>query len=335
MSKWLAIGIGSKNSKGEWLEVYYPKALINPSKLITNKIKELVEYKEGNLSCPIPDGIKPELRKFNKEFQYIDEDLGSHEGVVVIIDSEDPPHDVPSSYLRLHLLSHRLVKPNQINLDGIFSILPTVAWTSHGPFDPADLEHTELNNKLGNNLHTHVISIDKFPPMTDYVIPEGVRIANSQRVRLGAYLGKGTTVMHEGFVNFNAGTLGKSMVEGRISQGVVIGEGSDLGGGSSTMGTLSGGNETLISLGKDCLLGANSGLGIPLGDRCIIEAGLYITAGTKIELIQSKDEVKEVKASELAFKDDLLFIRNSLTGKVQCKPNPKKVSLNDDLHSNN
>ncbi len=337
MSKWLAIGMGSKNSKEKWMEVYYPKALINPPKQIADKIKELVEYKEGNLSSPIPEGVLPELLKINKEFSHIDTEKaeGRPSGVVSIIDSEDPPHDVPSSYLRLHLLSHRLVKPNQINLDGIFSILPTVAWTSHGPFDPVDLGDQVLSSRLLNLPILRVHSVDKFPCMTDYVIPEGVRIADSHRVRLGAYLGEGTTVMHEGFVNFNSGTLGKSMVEGRISQGVVVGEGSDLGGGSSTMGTLSGGNETLISLGKDCLLGANSGLGIPLGDRCIIEAGLYITAGTKVELIQSQDEVKEVKASELAFKDDLLFIRNSLTGKVQCKPNPKKVSLNEDLHSNN
>ncbi|MFL2705637.1 MAG: DapH/DapD/GlmU-related protein [Gammaproteobacteria bacterium] len=330
MSNWLAIGMGSKNSKGKWMEVYFPKALINPPKQITKQIKDLAEYKEGNLSSPIPEEVLPELQKMYKGFHDLDRNLG----VIAIIDSKDPPHDVPSSYLRLHLLSHRLVKPNQINLDGIFSILPTVAWTSAGPIDPADLENTFIEKRL-NNQPLHVHSLDKFPCMTDYVIPEGVRIANSHRVRLGAYLGEGTTVMHEGFVNFNSGTLGKSMVEGRISQGVVVEEGSDLGGGSSTMGTLSGGNETLISLGKDCLLGANSGLGIPLGDRCIIEAGLYITAGTKIELIQSKNEVKEVKASELAFKDDLLFIRNSLTGKVQCKTNPKKVSLNDDLHSNN
>ena len=330
MSNWLAIGMGSKNSKGKWMEVYFPKALINPPKQITKQIKDLAEYKEGNLSSPIPEEVLPELQKMYKGFHDLDRNLG----VIATIDSKDPPHDVPSSYLRLHLLSHRLVKPNQINLDGIFSILPTVAWTSAGPIDPADLENTFIEKRL-NNQPLHVHSLDKFPCMTDYVIPEGVRIANSHRVRLGAYLGEGTTVMHEGFVNFNSGTLGKSMVEGRISQGVVVEEGSDLGGGSSTMGTLSGGNETLISLGKDCLLGANSGLGIPLGDRCIIEAGLYITAGTKIELIQSKNEVKEVKASELAFKDDLLFIRNSLTGKVQCKTNLKKVSLNDDLHSNN
>ena len=250
------------------------------------------------------------------------------------MDSEEPPNDVPSSYLRLHLLSHRLVKPNEINLEGIFGLLPTVAWTSDGPKDPKELDDI-LSKKRVNNESLHIHSLDKFPCMTDYVIPEGVRIADSHRVRLGAYLGEGTTVMHEGFINFNAGTLGKSMVEGRISQGVIVGEGSDLGGSSSTMGTLSGGNEELISVGKDCLLGANSGLGIPLGDRCIIEAGLYITAGTKVELIKSKDEIKEVKASELAFKDDLLFIRNSLTGTVQCKPNAKSVNLNEDLHSNN
>ena len=166
MSKWLAIGIGSKNSKREWLEVYYPKALINPPKQIADKIKELVEYKEGNLSSPIPEGVLPELLKINKEFSHIDTEKaeGRPSGVVAIIDSEDPPHDVPSSYLRLHLLSHRLVKPNQINLDGIFSILPTVAWTSHGPFDPADLEHTELNNKLGNNeiIHRVLMTEDKY-----------------------------------------------------------------------------------------------------------------------------------------------------------------------------
>ena len=177
--------------------------------------------------------------------------------------------------------------------------------------------------------------MDKFPCLTDYVVPEGVRIADSHRVRLGAYLGEGTTVMHEGFINFNAGTLGKSMVEGRISQGVIVGEGSDLGGSSSTMGTLSGGNETLISVGRNCLLGANSGLGIPLGDRCVVEAGLYITAGTKVEMIKSNSKVEEIKASELSYKDDLLFIRNSLTGAVQCKPNPKTVNLNEELHSNN
>ena len=330
MAIWFAIGMGSTNSKGEWLEVYYPKNLINPSESIVRKAKELIGYKSANFTGPVPQELLAEVDSLSSNFSK----LGDEKTVLVIVDSEEPPNDVPSSYLRLHLLSHRLVKPNEINLEGIFGLLPTVAWTSDGPKDPKELDDI-LSKKRVNNESLHIHSLDKFPCMTDYVIPKGVRIADSHRVRLGAYLGEGTTVMHEGFINFNAGTLGKSMVEGRISQGVVVGEGSDLGGSSSTMGTLSGGNEELISVGKDCLLGANSGLGIPLGDRCIIEAGLYITAGTKVELINSRDEVKEVKASELAFKDDLLFIRNSLTGKVQCKQNAKSVNLNEHLHSNN
>ena len=330
MAIWFAIGMGSKNSKGEWLEVYYPRSLINPSESLIRKAQELIEHQNGNFTSPVPQELLEELNDVIKDFSK----LGDKKSVLVIADSKEPPNDVPSSYLRLHLLSHRLVKPNEINLDGIFNLLPTVAWTSDGPKDPKELADV-LSKQRVNNKTLHIHSLDKFPCMTDYVIPEGVRIADSHRVRLGAYLGKGTTVMHEGFINFNAGTLGKSMIEGRISQGVVVGEGSDLGGSSSTMGTLSGGNEGLISVGRDCLLGANSGLGIPLGDRCIIEAGLYITAGTKVELIKSKDEVKEVKALELAFKNDLLFIRNSLTGTVQCRPNTKSVNLNEDLHSNN
>ena len=330
MSVWFAIGIGSKNSQGEWLEVYYPKNFINPSEQIRIKAKELIGYQEGNFTSSIPKELNEELIKISGSFSSLKEGRG----LVVVVDSKIPPSDVPSCYLRLHLLSHRLVKPNEINLEGIFNLLPTVAWTSDGPKDPRELNEI-LSEKRINNESIHVHSLDKFPCLTDYVIPEGVRIADSHRVRLGAYLGEGTTVMHEGFINFNAGTLGKSMVEGRISQGVVVDEGSDLGGSSSTMGTLSGGNETLISVGKDCLLGANSGLGIPLGDRCIIEAGLYITAGTKVEMIKSNNKVEEVKASELSYKDDLLFIRNSLTGTVQCKPNPKTVNLNEELHSNN
>ena len=330
MATWFAIGMGSKNSKGEWLEVYYPKNLIDPSESIISKAKELIGDKNGNFTGPVPQELLAEVNNLTTNFLK----LGDEKSVLVIVDSEKPPNDVPSSYLRLHLLSHRLVKPNEINLEGIFSLLPTVAWTSDGPKDPKELDDILFKKRI-NSESLHIHSLDKFPCMTDYVIPEGVRIADAHRVRLGAYLGEGTTVMHEGFINFNAGTLGKSMIEGRISQGVVVGEGSDLGGSSSTMGTLSGGNEVLISVGKDCLLGANSGLGIPLGDRCTIEAGLYITAGTKVELIKSKHEIKEVKASELAFKDDLLFIRNSLTGTVQCKPNKKSVNLNEDLHSNN
>ena len=238
--------------------------------------------------------------------------------------------NVKDAYLKLHLLSLKLVKPNTINLEGIFNALPNVVWTSQGPVHPDDLEEIRKDNDS-----LYVRSIDKFPCLTDYVIPEGIRIADTSRVRLGAYLSEGTTVMHEGFVNFNAGTLGPAMIEGRISAGVVIGANSDLGGGCSTMGTLSGGNDVKISVGEDCLLGANSGLGIPLGDRCIVEAGLYLTAGSKVEVLDKNNElVKTVKASELSSKDDQLFIRNSLTGAIQCKPNRKKVSLNDQLHTN-
>ncbi len=244
---------------------------------------------------------------------------------------EDTPiKDVKDAYLKLHLLSMKLVKPNTINLEGIFSALPNVAWTNQGPIHPNDIE--KLRPEYDS---LYIRSLDKFPCLTDYVIPNGVRIADASRVRLGAYLSEGTTIMHEGFVNFNAGTLGPSMIEGRISAGVIVGKNSDLGGGCSTMGTLSGGNDVKIFIGEDCLLGANSGLGIPLGDRCIVEAGLYLTAGSKVEVLDKDNKlVKTVKASELSSKDDQLFIRNSLTGAIQCKPNRKKMSLNDQLHTN-
>ena len=328
----LAIGVGTKNSQGKWLEVFFPRALINPGEELIDKALKNSGYKGGNISCNVPQEIMKDLEKVFNNAAYL---RGTNSPMVmVVLESALPPQDVPQAYLRLHLLSHRLKKPNEQNLEGIFSILPTVAWTSIGPKDPSELNEIIFNGRLANE-HINIFALDKFPNLTDYVIPEGVRIADSHRVRLGAYIGEGTTVMHEGFINFNAGTLGISMIEGRISQGVTVDEGSDLGGSSSTMGTLSGGNETLISIGKDCLLGANSGLGIPLGDRCIIEAGLYITAGTKVEMITSKDKVEEIKASDLSYKNDLLFIRNSLTGTVQCKQNPKTVNLNEELHSNN
>ena len=218
MAIWFAIGMGSKNSKGEWLEVYYPKNLINPSESIVSKAKELIGYKNANFTGPVPQELLAEVNSLSTNFSKLEEE----KSVLVIVDSEEPPNNVPSSYLRLHLLSHRLVKPNKINLEGIFGLLPTVAWTSDGPKDPNELDDI-LSKKRVNNESLHIHSLDKFPCMTDYVIPEGVRIADSHRVRLGAYLGEGTTVMHEGFINFNAGTLGKSMVEGRISQGVVVG----------------------------------------------------------------------------------------------------------------
>jgi len=224
----------------------------------------------------------------------------------------EPPKDVPDAYLRLHLLSHRLVAPHGQSLEGIFGILNNVVWTNHGPCSLEGFEETRarLRAKYG---HVTVLSVDKFPRMVDYVIPSGVRVADADRVRLGAHLAHGTTVMHEGFVNFNAGTLGTSMVEGRISAGVVVGDGTDVGGSASIMGTLSGGGKEIISIGKKCLLGANSGLGISLGDNCVIEAGTYITAASKVSL----PDGEVVKAGALSGADNLLFRRNSQGGNLE------------------
>ncbi|MBM9468275.1 2,3,4,5-tetrahydropyridine-2,6-dicarboxylate N-succinyltransferase [Nakamurella leprariae] len=244
----------------------------------------------------------------------------------------DAPVDTADVYLRLHLLSARLVEPRSINLDGIFGLLPNNAWTSLGPVPPADVERVRLAAAVeGHRLAVH--GVDKFPRMTDYVVPAGVRIADADRVRLGAHLAAGTTVMHEGFCNFNAGTLGESMVEGRISQGVVIGDGTDVGGGASIMGTLSGGGKEQITLGRRCLLGANSGVGISLGDDCVVEAGLYLTAGTKLTLI-ADGTTTEVAARTLSGTSGLLFRRNSLTGGVEALPRSGSWGgLNAALHT--
>jgi 2,3,4,5-tetrahydropyridine-2,6-dicarboxylate N-succinyltransferase len=250
--------------------------------------------------------------------------------VEVKIDLTQKPIDVADAYLRLQLLSHRLIKPHGLNLDGVFSILPNVVWTSAGAcaVDGFEQIRPQLQSKYGNLV---VYAVDKFPRMIDYVIPEGVRIADGDRVRLGAYLSSGTTVMHEGFVNFNAGTLGKSMVEGRISAGVVVGDGSDIGGGASIMGTLSGGGKEVISIGQRTLLGANSGVGISLGDDCVVEAGVYITAGSKITL----PDGKIVKAKELSGANNLLFRRNSQSGALEALAKTGSWSgLNSALHKN-
>jgi 2,3,4,5-tetrahydropyridine-2-carboxylate N-succinyltransferase len=232
--------------------------------------------------------------------------------ISVEINLEDAPANASDAYLRLHLLSHRLIAPHGLSLVGIFGILNNVVWTSHGPCAVEGFEETRarLRTKYGN---VWVLSVDKFPRMVDYVIPSGVRIADADRVRLGAYLSHGTTVMHEGFVNFNAGTLGTSMVEGRISSGVVVGDGSDIGGGASIMGTLSGGGKEIVSIGKNCLLGANSGLGISLGDNCIVESGTYITAAAKITL----PDGEVVKAISLSGASNLLYRRNSQRGNLE------------------
>jgi 2,3,4,5-tetrahydropyridine-2-carboxylate N-succinyltransferase len=249
--------------------------------------------------------------------------------VRAVIDLDDPPTDVADAYLRLHLLSHRLVRPHGQNLDGLFGVLPNVVWTSAGPCPVEGFEQTRA--RLSSRGPVTVLGVDKFPRMVDYVVPTGVRIADADRVRLGAHLAPGTTVMHEGFVNFNAGTLGASMVEGRISAGVVVGDGSDIGGGASIMGTLSGGGTTVISIGQGCLLGANAGLGISLGDRCVVEAGLYLTAGTKVAL----PDATTVAARELSGAHDMLFRRNSLTGSVEALPRTGSWGgLNAALHTN-
>jgi 2,3,4,5-tetrahydropyridine-2,6-dicarboxylate N-succinyltransferase len=249
---------------------------------------------------------------------------------VEIADLDAAPSDPGDDYLRLHLLSYRVVQPNSINLDGIFGVLPTVCWTSSGPVDAAETVAVQMRARAAGR-QVEVQSVDKFPRMLDYVVPAGVRVADASRVRLGAHLAEGTTVMHEGFVNFNAGTLGPAMVEGRISAGVVVGAGTDVGGGASIMGTLSGGGTERIAVGERCLLGANSGLGISLGDDCVVEAGLYLTAGTIVTL---RDTGDRVKARELSGRSGLMFIRNSVTGTVEARPRTATWGvLNTQLHA--
>lgn len=270
-----------------------------------------------------------------------DEDRGvARVAVATSIESlDEAPVDAYDAYLRLHLLSHRLVKPHCQNLDGIFGLLANVVWTNYGPCAVADFQM--IRGRLAGRGPVTVYSVDKFPRMVDYVVPSGVRIGDADRVRLGAHLAEGTTVMHEGFVNFNAGTLGNSMVEGRISAGVVVGDGSDVGGGASIMGTLSGGGKEVISIGERCLLGANSGLGISFGDDCVVEAGLYVTAGTKVIARGKVAEAagvadgETVKAAVLSGASGVLFRRNSLNGAVEAIPwKAEAVKLNEDLHKN-
>jgi 2,3,4,5-tetrahydropyridine-2-carboxylate N-succinyltransferase len=297
------IGIATQNDSGQTLEVWFHTLGLG-DKTGTDKFAELLTS----------DSIR-KVKRVNLSIE---------------IDLTKPAADVADVYLRLQLLSHRIVKPHGLNLDGIFGILPNLVWTSVGPCEVSTFNETQplLRAKHGNLV---VYGVDKFPRMIDYVVPEGVRIADGDRVRLGAYLSSGTTVMHEGFVNFNAGTLGKSMVEGRISAGVVVGDGSDIGGGASIMGTLSGGGKEVISIGQRTLLGANSGIGISLGDDCVVEAGVYITAGSKISL----PDGKVVKAKELSGGNNLLFRRNSQSGGLEALPKTGSWSgLNSVLHSN-
>jgi 2,3,4,5-tetrahydropyridine-2-carboxylate N-succinyltransferase len=285
-------------------------------------------YPEPHLGEPPADAeVPPELRALETD----DAARGVRvRAVRTVIDLDAAPADPSDAYLRLHLLSHRLIAPHGCVMTGVFGVLTNVVWTNHGPCAVEGFEVTRL--RLRARGPVEVFGIDKFPRMTDYVVPSGVRVANADRVRLGAHLASGTTVMHEGFVNFNAGTLGTSMVEGRISAGVVVGDGSDVGGGASIMGTLSGGGTQVISIGQRCLLGANAGIGISLGDDCVVEAGLYVTAGTKLTLLP---EGGAVKAVELSGASGLLFRRNSLSGGVEAVPRAgKTVELNAALHAN-
>jgi 2,3,4,5-tetrahydropyridine-2-carboxylate N-succinyltransferase len=338
----IGLGVGTQNNNGEWLEIFYPQPLLNPSIEITAAISTVLGYTEGNQVIDInTDQLTDLASALEAANNYQQADLvrslaGSKRPLVAsILATDTAPASVPEGYLKLQLLSHRLVKPHQTNLTGLFGALPNVAWTNEGAIDLQELPARQLQARLDGKL-LDVDCIDKFPKMTNYVVPTGVRIAHTARVRLGAYIGEGTTIMHEGFVNFNAGTEGPGMIEGRISAGVFVGKGSDLGGGCSTMGTLSGGGDMVISIGDECLLGANAGTGIPLGDRCTIESGLYITAGTKVAVLDDTGkQVESIKARELAGKSDLLFRRNSVTGTVECKTNKSAVALNEELHAHN
>ena len=338
----LAIGCGTQNREDQWLEVYYPNPVLHPDAALISSIAEEVDYQGGNLAVEISHRQMSQIARhwrdadFEHEASYaIALQEAERPLVIVILATDAPAASTPEAYLKLHLLSHRLVRPHGTNLSGIFSLLPNVAWTNEGAIDLDELPERQLMARLNDSL-LRVESVDKFPKMSDYIVPDGVRIADTARVRLGAYIGAGTTIMHEGFCNFNAGTEGPGMIEGRISAGVFVGKGSDIGGGASTMGTLSGGGNIVISLGEGCLLGANAGTGIPLGDRCTIESGLYITAGTKVELLDDQGKaVDTVKARLLAGKPDLLFRRNSQNGRVECLTNRSAVELNDELHKHN
>ena len=322
-SAW-GLGLATVTDDGNTLDVWYPRPVLGDE----------------------PEDGHADLLASLSAMERRDEARGVHTTVVrTWADLDDAPQTVAGAYLRLHVLSHRLATPNTVNLDGVFSRLPNVVWTSAGPCHAEDFETTRTRLRAALGRPVQVNSVDKFPRMTDYVLPSGVRIGNAANVRLGAYLSEGTTVMHAGFVNYNAGTLGRSMVEGRISQGVIIGDGSDVGGGASTMGMLSGGGRQRVALGERCLLGANSGLGIPLGDDCVVEAGLYLTAGTKVSLMPQGGvvpgshglfkEPRVVSARELAGASNVLFRRNSQSGTVEALARGGKgIELTSPLQAN-
>ncbi|MGB0223034.1 MAG: 2,3,4,5-tetrahydropyridine-2,6-dicarboxylate N-succinyltransferase [Luminiphilus sp.] len=328
------LGIAEANNQDNIIDVFFPDPMVDLSAdaaSALNGVSGIVSNAElGELSKNAGQAGLDGLAALANRLSDSDKSI-----VAVNLQDNEAPGSVAEAYLKLHMLSHRLVRPHGTNLDGIFQLLPNVAWTSEGAVDLTELPERQLTARLQGRV-LEVASVDKFPKMTNYVVPTGVRIAHTARVRLGAYLGEGTTVMHEGFINFNAGAEGPSMVEGRISAGVMVGAGSDLGGGCSTMGTLSGGGNIIISVGSECLIGANAGLGIPLGDRCTIEAGLFVTAGTKVTILDgARRPVETVSARDLSGRSDLLFRRNSTSGAVECLTNKSSIELNNMLHDNN
>ncbi|EKO3961560.1 2,3,4,5-tetrahydropyridine-2,6-dicarboxylate N-succinyltransferase [Vibrio fluvialis] len=338
----LGFGTATKNRDGKIIEVFFPTPILNPSDQLVADLAAVAGYSEGNQALDITAAQSAELAKvFAANDQaasaaFAEKAAASAQPLVlVILASDDKPQSVAEGFLKLQLISNRLVQPHGTVLDGIFGLLHNIAWTNEGPIDLPELAERQIEARLAGRTLS-VDCVDKFPKMVDYVVPTGIRIADTSRVRLGAHVGEGTTVMHEGFINFNAGTTGVSMVEGRISAGVLVGNGSDIGGGASIMGTLSGGGKVVVSIGENSLLGANSGLGFPLGDRCTVESGLYVTAGTKVRMLDKDgNEVEIIKARDLAGVSDLLFRRNSQTGQVECLANKSAVELNSELHSNN
>ncbi|OXX69317.1 2,3,4,5-tetrahydropyridine-2,6-dicarboxylate N-succinyltransferase [Vibrio sp. V03_P4A6T147] len=338
----LAFGTATKNRDGKIIEAFFPAPILNPSDALVSELAQVSGYGEGNQYIDISTEQSAQLAAiFARHDQannasFADKAANASQPLVlVILASDQQPQSVAEGFLKLQLISHRLVKPHGTVLDGIFGLLHNIAWTNEGPIDLPELADRQIEARLAGRALT-VDCVDKFPKMVDYIVPAGIRIADTSRVRLGAHVGEGTTVMHEGFINFNAGTTGVSMVEGRISAGVVVGNGSDIGGGASIMGTLSGGGKVVVSIGENSLLGANAGLGFPLGDRCTIESGLYVTAGTKVRMLDNQgQEVEIVKARDLAGVSDLLFRRNSITGQIECLVNKSAVELNSMLHSHN
>jgi 2,3,4,5-tetrahydropyridine-2-carboxylate N-succinyltransferase len=338
----LALGTTTKNRDGKIIEAFFPTPILNPSDALIASLAVLVGYTDGNKALEVTPAQCADIAQafaangqiataaFAEKAAKAEQSL-----VIVILAADEKPQSVAEGYLKLQLISHRLVQPHGTVLDGIFGLLHNIAWTNEGPIDLPELAERQIEARLAGR-SISIDCVDKFPKMVDYIVPTGIRIADTSRVRLGAHVGEGTTVMHEGFINFNAGTTGVSMVEGRISAGVLVGNGSDIGGGASIMGTLSGGGTVVVSIGENSLLGANAGLGFPLGNRCTLESGLYVTAGTKVQMLDKDgNKLDVVKARELAGVSDLLFRRNSMTGQVECLANKSAVELNAELHSNN